>query len=68
MPSFLERLKSWREKRRLIKNYNERAYFQTLSLLDLQLMEEKRLQRQHQERFKLEKKILRSKAKDDYIS
>jgi hypothetical protein len=68
LKQLLKRLKTWREKRRLFKIYDRRAYIQSLDLLELQWKEEKRLQRRHTERMKLERKILRNKSKDDYVS
>jgi len=68
LKQLLERLKTWKERRRLLKIYDLRAYIQTLDLLELQWKSEKQLQKRHQERMKLERKILRNKAKDDYVS
>jgi hypothetical protein len=68
LKQLLERLKTWKERRRLLKIYDQRAYIQSLDLLEIQWNEEKRLQRRHTERMKLERKILRNKSKDDYVS
>lgn len=68
LKQLLERLKTWREQRRAWKFYEKRAFGQSLQLLELQLQEQSLLMKRHRERLKLERKILKSKAKDDYIS
>jgi hypothetical protein len=68
LKQLLERLKTWRDQRRLLKIYNQRAYVQSLDLLEFQWKEQKQLQKRHTARMKLERKVLKNKPKDDYVS
>ena len=64
----LGRLRSWREQRRLWKRYEKRAAVQAMDLINLQLQEQNLLLKRHRERVRAEKRIAKSKAKDEYVS